>query len=67
MEWSIIGINVLYAVLGVVLMYVSFRVIDKLTPEVSFPEELKRGNIAVGIFIASLFIAIGIIIAGALN
>ena len=67
MEWSIIGINVLYAVLGVVPMYASFRVIDKLTPGVSFPEELKRGNLAVGIFVASIFISIGIIIAGALN
>ncbi len=67
MEWSIVGLNFLYAVLGVVLMYVSYRAIDRLTPQVSFPEELKRGNVAVAIFIASIFIAIAIIIGGALN
>jgi uncharacterized membrane protein YjfL (UPF0719 family) len=67
MEWSIVGINFLYAGLGVVLMYVSYRVIDRLTPQVSFPDELKRGNVAVAIFIASIFIAIAIIIGGALN
>ena len=67
MEWSVVGLNFLYAVLGVVLMYVSYRAIDRLTPEVSFPEELKRGNVAVAIFIASIFIAIAIIIGGALN
>jgi uncharacterized membrane protein YjfL (UPF0719 family) len=67
MEWSIIGLNFLYAVLGVVLMYVSYRAIDRLTPQVSFPDELKRGNVAVAIFIASIFIAIAIIIGGALN
>ena len=67
MEWSIIGLNFLYAALGVVLMYVSYRVIDRLTPQVSFPDELKRGNVAVAIFIASIFIAIAIIIGGALN
>ena len=67
MEWSIVGLNFLYAVLGVVLMYLSYRAIDRLTPEVSFPEELKRGNVAVAIFIASIFIAIAIIIGGALN
>ena len=67
MEWSIVGLNFLYAVLGVVLMYVSYRVIDRLTPQVSFPDELKRGNVAVAIFIASIFIAIAIIIGGALN
>jgi uncharacterized membrane protein YjfL (UPF0719 family) len=32
-----------------------------------FREELKRGNIAVAIFIAALFIGIAIVIAGALN
>jgi putative membrane protein len=67
MEWSIVGLNFLYAALGVVLMYVSYRVIDRLTPQVSFPDELKRGNVAVAIFIASIFISIAIIIGGALN
>ena len=67
MEWTIVGLNFLYAAIGVVLMFVSYRVIDKLTPQVSFPEELKRGNVAVAIFIASIFIAIAIIIGGALN
>jgi uncharacterized membrane protein YjfL (UPF0719 family) len=67
MEWSIIGINLLYAVLGVVLMYASFRVVDKLMPEISFTEELKHGNIAVAVFVSALFLSIAIIIAGALN
>jgi putative membrane protein len=67
MQWEIVGINFLYATLGVLLMYVSYRVIDRLTPEVDFPAELKNGNIAVSIFIAALFIAIAIIVGGALN
>jgi len=67
MEWSIVGLNVLYAVLGVALMYLSYRAIDRLTPQVSFPDELKRGNVAVAIFMAAIFISIAIIIAGALN
>jgi uncharacterized membrane protein YjfL (UPF0719 family) len=67
MEWRIIGLNFLYAVLGVVLMFVSYRVIDWCTPQVDFPSELKKGNLAVGIFIASIFLAVAIIIGGALN
>jgi putative membrane protein len=67
MELQIIALNFAYAVLGVVLMFLSYRVFDRLTPHVDFPEELKKGNVAVAIFVASLFIAIGIIIAGALN
>ena len=67
MEWRIILINFLYAGLGVLLMYLSYRLIDFLTPQVDFPEELKRGNVAVAIFIAALFISIALIIGGALN
>jgi uncharacterized membrane protein YjfL (UPF0719 family) len=64
---SIIGLNFIYAVGGVVLMWVSYRVFDRLTPQVDFPEELKRGNVAVAIFIGALFVAIAMIIGGALN
>ena len=67
MEWSIIGMNFVYAILGVVLMYLSYRAFDRLTPEVNFAEELKKGNVATAIFIAALFLAIAIIIGGALN
>ena len=67
MEWQIIALNFVYAALGVTLMFVSYRMIDLLTPEVDFPAELKKGNIAVSIFIGALFIAIGMIIGGALN
>ena len=67
MEFRIIALNFLYAVLGVVLMFVAYRVIDRLTPEVDFPAELRKGNVAVGIFIAAIFIAIAIIVGGALN
>lgn len=67
LEWTIIALNFIYAALGVVLMYVSYRVIDRITPEVDFPTELRKGNVAVAIFIAALFIAIAIIIGGALN
>jgi uncharacterized membrane protein YjfL (UPF0719 family) len=64
---SIIGLNFVYAIGGVVLMWLSYRVFDRLTPQVDFPEELKKGNVAVAIFIGALFISIAMIIGGALN
>lgn len=67
MEWQIIAINFGYATAGVVLMFVAYRLIDRLTPEVDFPAELRQGNVAVGMVIAAIFIAIAIIIGGALN
>jgi len=49
MEWPVVGLNFLYAALGVVLMYLAYRLFDLLTPAVDFAAELKRGNVAVAI------------------
>ena len=67
MDWSVVGLNFFYAILGVVLMFVSYRVIDLLTPEVNFPEELRKGNVAVAIFIAAIYLSVALVIAKALN
>ena len=67
MQLSVISLNVLYAVIGVILMFVSYRLIDRLTPEVDFPAELQRGNVAVAIFIAAIFVSIALIIGKALG
>ena len=67
MQLPIIAMNFLYAILGVVLMYVTYRAIDILTPQVDFHDELKKGNVAVAIFLGSIFIAIGMIVGRALN
>lgn len=67
MDWSVLGLNFLYASLGVVLMFVAYRLIDILTPEVDFPVELKKGNIAVAIFIAAIFLSVAMVVAQALN
>lgn len=67
MEISIIALNFAYAGLGVVLMYLSYRMIDWLTPQIDFTAELKRGNVAIAIFIAALFLSIALIVGGALK
>ena len=67
MQFDIIALNLVYAVAGVVLMFFSYRVIDRLTPQVDFPAELKRGNTAVAIFIAAIFVSIAMIVGNALN
>jgi uncharacterized membrane protein YjfL (UPF0719 family) len=67
MELRVIALNFMYAGLGVILMYVAYRLIDIFTPSVDFQAELKNGNVAVAIFIAALFLSIAIIIGGALN
>ncbi|MBA2683519.1 MAG: DUF350 domain-containing protein [Gemmatimonadaceae bacterium] len=67
MDFTIVAVNFLYAVLGVALMWFIYRVFDHMTPAVDFAEELKKGNIAVAIFIAALFISIAMIVGRALN
>jgi uncharacterized membrane protein YjfL (UPF0719 family) len=67
MEWRIIVLNIAYAIVGVILMFGSYRIIDKLTPEVDFPKELQKGNIAVAIFVAAIFLSVAITIGGALH
>ena len=67
MEYDIFALNFGYAILGVVLMWLSYRAFDHLTPRVDFPEELRKGNIAVAIFVGSLFIAIALVVGSALN
>lgn len=67
MDLEILALNLGYAIFGVVMMWVSYRVFDHLTPQVDFPEELKKGNIAVAIFIGALFISIAMVVGSALN
>ncbi|MCE9600699.1 MAG: DUF350 domain-containing protein [Gemmatimonadetes bacterium] len=67
MDYEILALNFGYAIFGVVLMWLSYRLFDRLTPQVNFPEELKKGNVAVAIFIGSLFISIALVVGNALN
>ncbi|MFI5249409.1 MAG: DUF350 domain-containing protein [Gemmatimonadales bacterium] len=66
MQLAIVGMNVLYAVLGVVIMFVSIKVFDRLT-KIELEAELQRGNIAVGILVGALFLSIAMIIGRALS
>jgi len=67
MDYTIVLLNFVYTIIGLFILYFAYWIFDKMTPELNFPEELKKGNIALAIFIGSLFIAMGIIIAHALN
>ncbi|WP_022978759.1 DUF350 domain-containing protein [Ideonella sp. B508-1] len=59
--------SMLYALLGVVLLWVSFAVIDKITPYKLWEEIVEHKNVALGIVVAGMFIAIGQIVAAAIH
>ncbi len=56
----------IYSVLGVILMLLGSFVIDLAIP-CSFPEEIKKGNKAIGFISAGAYIAIGLIIRVAIT
>lgn len=64
---SVVWLNSLCAVGGIVLLYAAFRVFGLLTPQIDLYAELKRGNVAVAIFIGALILGTAIIIAGAIT
>ena len=70
MDWlkpAVVLGSVLYAVIGVVVLWVSFAVIDKLTPYKLWDQIVEHKNIALAIVVAGMFIAIGQIVAAAIH
>ena len=63
MEWSILVLNFVYAILGAIItlvfMVIGYKIFDKMTP-FDTSKELADKNVAVGIVVGSLFIAMGL-------
>jgi putative membrane protein len=59
--------SVIYAVIGVVVLWLSFVVIDKLTPYHLWEEIVEKKNLALAVMVGSMFIAIGMIVAAAIH
>lgn len=59
--------SVVYAVIGVVVLWLAFVVIDKLTPYQLWEEIVEKKNLALAVVVGSMFIAIGLIVAAAIH
>jgi putative membrane protein len=69
-EWLKPGIvlgSILYAFIGVAVLWLSFVVIDKITPYNLWEELVEKKNVAVAIVVGAMFIAIGSIVAAAIH
>lgn len=70
LDWlhpAVIAGTVLYALIGVVVLWLSFVVIDKLTPYDLWKEIVEKKNLALGVMVGAMFIALGLIIAAAIH
>ncbi|MFT5392194.1 MAG: putative membrane protein [Gammaproteobacteria bacterium] len=67
LHWGPILATIIYSALGFVVLFVAYLAFDKLMPY-SFHKEIEEDqNVALGIIIGSLFIALAIIISAAIK
>jgi putative membrane protein len=52
-----------FGLLGIALLALGFKVFERITPKLDVEEQLKAGNMAVGVMVAAVLLAIGIIVA----
>lgn len=56
-----------YSILGIVILLISFWIIEKIAPENLWKEIIERQNIALAILAAAFMIAVAIIISSAIH
>ena len=69
-EWLKAGAffgSIVYALVGVVVFWLSFIVIDKITPYNLWEEIVEKQNVALGIVVGSMCLGISIIVAAAVH
>jgi putative membrane protein len=59
--------SVLYSFIGILILFITFWVIEKITPENLWKEILEKQNVALAILAAAFMIALSIIIASAIH
>jgi len=59
--------SVLYALIGVLVFWLSFVIIDKLTPYDLWHEIVEKQNRALALVVAALALGISIIVAAAIH
>ena len=69
-EWMKPGIivgSIMFALIGVAIFWISFIVVDKITPYDLWGEIVEKKNVALAIVVGSMCIAIGMIVAAAVH
>ena len=69
-EWLKPGVffgSILYALIGVLVFWISFVIVDKVTPYDLWGEIVEKKNVALAIVVVAMAIAIGLIVAAAIH
>ncbi|MBI3350023.1 MAG: DUF350 domain-containing protein [Burkholderiales bacterium] len=59
--------STMYAVIGVVIFWVAFVIVDLITPYKLWEELVERKNLALAVVVAAMCISIGNIVAAAIH
>ena len=59
--------SILYALIGVLVFWISFIIVDKVTPYDLWDEIVQQKNVALAIVVAGVAISIGLIVAAAIH
>ncbi len=59
--------SLLYSFIGILILVVSFYIVEKISPENLYSEVVDKGNTAIAIVAGSFMLAIAIIIASAIH
>lgn len=70
MEWlkaSVFFGSILFALMGVLIFWICFVVIDKITPYDLWAELVEKKNVALAIVVGAMCLGISIIVAAAIH
>ena len=59
--------SILYALIGVLVFWISFVIVDKITPYDLWAEIVEKKNVALAIVVGAMCIAIGMIVSAAIH
>lgn len=59
--------SLIFSLLGVMVFWVSFLIIDKITPYDLWKEIIEKQNLALAIVVGSMCLAIGMIVAASVH
>jgi len=69
-EWlkpAIVAGSILYALIGVVIFWICFVIIDWITPYKLWEEIVEKKNLALSIVVAAMCLSIGLIVSAAIH
>ena len=70
LEWLKPGVfigSIVFALIGVLVFWICFIVVDKLTPYDLCGEIIEKKNVALAIVVAAMCLSIGLIVAAAIH